>query len=505
MSNVLPFPTQPRKTLRPHQAHAIAALHLSLGRGLRRVVVQMPTGAGKTITAATMIEGALAKGKRVLFTAPYVSLIDQTVSAFRGQGIPHIGVMQASHPGYAPTAPVQVATVQTLGRREMPEADLVIVDECHQRSAVIDALMDARPDLHVIGLSATPWSAGMGLRWQELVIGSTISELIDAGYLCPFRAFVGSHPDLTGVRVRRGEFVERDLVERIDSKQITGDIVTTWLERGENRPTLCFAVNCAHARALHEAFTRAGVASAYVDARTDSVERRLIERRFRSGEVRVACSVRTLTTGVDWPVACIVDAAPTASKMLHVQKIGRGLRVNPPWPDCIILDHADNSLRHGLVTDIHVDRLCKRQPGDPVEAGEPPVAVPVECRECGALKPPKVRQCGVCGHEPGPRVQMPMQADGELVEITPKRTPEPTAADRQAFYSMALWLDRERGRGGKLARGLFKAKFGVWPSQFGLTETARPADQQFLNWEKSRRIAYAKGLAKRREREGARA
>jgi superfamily II DNA or RNA helicase len=499
MLDLLEGPGREVKTLRPHQEQAIADLRSSLARGNRRVVLQMPTGGGKTLTSSRVIKGALAKGNRVIFTAPFVSLIDQTVAAFRQDGIDHIGVMQGQHPGYDPTAPVQVCTVQTLARREAPDGSVVIVDEAHVRNAVVETMMAADPARVFIGLSATPWTQGMGLLWDDLVVAATVESLIRDGYLCPFRAFVGAHPELKGVRVKAGEYVASDLMQRVDDKRLTGDIVATWLERGENRPTLAFAVNCAHARGLHEAFTRAGVASAYVDARTDGAERRLIERRFRSGEVKVACSVRTLTTGVDWPVACIVDAAPTLSKMLHVQKIGRGLRVNPGWDDCIILDHADNSIRHGLVTDIHQDTLCKAKPGEKPEH-VPPVAMPTTCGKCSAVKPPKVRECPSCGHVPAVPVRAPEVDPGELTELTGSKLSKPTEADKQRFYSMALWLDRERGKGGKLVAGLYKAKFGVWPR--GMRDVAVTPDQPFLNWEKSRRIAYAKRMAKQREMAG---
>src|SRR3546814_17225460 len=105
-----------------------------------------------------------------------------------------------------------------------------------------------------------------------------------------------------------------------------------------------------------------------------------------SGEIRIACSVRTLTTGIDWPVACIVDAAPTRSEMLHVQKIGRGLRVNPPWEDCIILDHSDNTLRLGMATDIHHGTLDDGKP-KPAAERERKAPLPKECGACGFIKP----------------------------------------------------------------------------------------------------------------------
>jgi superfamily II DNA or RNA helicase len=274
--------------------------------------------------------------------------------------------------------------------------------------------------------------------------------------------------------------------------KLMGNVVHTWLERGENRPTLCFAVNRAHAKSLADEFARQGVATGYVDANTDIAERKYINARFRDGDIRVICSVRTMTTGVDLPVSCIIDAAPTKSEMLHVQKIGRGLRVNPGTEDCLILDHAGNSLRLGLVTDIYHGTLDQTKPGQKPEAKAKAEKLPKPCSVCGTLHTGAV--CTSCGHERKP-VSGVEAADGELVELSGKLLRE-TMADKQRFWSMALWVDRERNKGGKLAKGLYKGKFGVWPK--GLRDIPVAPDAAFYNYEKSRRIAYAKRMEAQR-------
>lgn len=479
-----------KKELRPHQSRAIEMLRSSLAQGNRRVVIQGPTGFGKTLTAAKIIEGALAKNNRVIFTAPAVSLIDQTVSAFEDEGITGIGVMQASHPRTDALAQVQVASVQTLARREIPEAALVIVDECHIRSAVIEKLMDERGDVYFVGLSATPWAKGMGLRWQDLVIPCTLGELIDGRYLSKFKVFAPDVPDLSAVKTVAGDYHEGQAADVMEGKALMASVVETWLAKGENRPTLLFGVNRAHARLMSEQFERAGVATAYVDAFTDTVERQVIERRFRRGDVKVACSVRTLTTGIDWPVSCIIDAAPTRSEMLHVQKIGRGLRVNPGTEDLIVLDHAGNSLRLGLVTDIRYERLDDTEKGKQ-ERKPRAEKQPKECANCAALHAGLV--CPYCGHERKP-VAGVETVDGELIQVCGKR-PVPTKAEKQSFYSMALWMAGQRGYRRGWAANKYREKFGVWPR--GLDDVPTPADQSFLNYEKSRRIAWAKAKANR--------
>lgn len=475
-----------RKTLRPHQVAAIDKLRQSFGLGNRRTVIQGPTGFGKTLTAAKIIEGALAKNNRVIFTAPAVSLIDQTVSAFEAEGIRDIGVMQANHPRTDRLARVQVASVQTLARREIPNAAMVIVDECHIRSDVIERLMDDRPDVFFVGLSATPWAKGMGLRWQDLVIPCTIGSLIDAGYLSKFVAYAPDVPDLSGVKTVAGDYAEDGLSKVMGEAKLMASIVETWLAKGENRPTLCFCVNRAHAARVHEEFTRVGVAAAYVDGNTDSIEREIIGRQFRAGEVKVICSVRTMTTGVDLPVSCIIDAAPTKSEMLHVQKIGRGLRVNPGTEDCLILDHAGNSIRLGLVTDIRHEFLDKTKPGERQERQPKAEKLPTQCANCGTLQTGLI--CPNCGHERKPSGKV-ATADGELVMLSGKRRVA-TSAEKQAWYSGLLTIQQAKGRSKGWLSHTYRDKFGVWPK--GMDEAPGTATAEMWNYVKAKDIAFAK-------------
>ena len=482
-----------KKELYPHQVRAIQMIRQSLAQGNRRVLLQGVVGFGKTLCSARMIEGALAKGNGVIFTAPAVSLIDQTVKSFEAEGIRNIGVMQANHPRTNPLAKVQIASVQTLARRDIPQAAMVIVDEAHVRSEVIDKLMGDRPDLYFIGLSATPWRTGMGLHWQDLVVPVTMQELIDQGFLSRFEVFAPDVPDLSGVRIKAGEYAENALAEVMGEAKLMGHVVQNWLANGDDRPTLAFGVNCDHARTMRDDFQRAGVSAAYVDAFTDSVERDLINDRFRAGEVRVICSVRTMIAGVDLPVSCLIDAAPTTSLMMHVQRWGRGMRVNPGTEDLKVFDHAGNCLRLGLPTDINITTLDATPPGKKPQRLPRADKLPSECGKCGALKSGLL--CLSCGHQTVPPRSSVEVRDGNLVPLTGKAKP-PTMAEKQAFYSMALSLAKMRGKPDKFAAGLFKGKFATWPR--GLKETRIAPDAAFLNWEKSRRIAYARRMEAQR-------
>lgn len=485
------------KTPRPHQQEAISKLRQSLASGKKRPILQAPTGAGKTVIATMVIEGALRKGNRVIFIVPRLSLIQQTVDAFRSEGITGIGVIQGQHELTDYDQPVQVASVQTLARRRPPEATLVIVDEAHMDYKAIRKLMEEWPLVTFIGLSATPWTKGLGKHWDDLIIVETTQGLISKGHLSPFRVFAPSHPDLTGVKSMAGDYHEGQLAAVMEDGNLIADIVKTWQEKGRNEPTLCFAVNCAHAQKLQKQFEQAGIACGYQDGFTDDVERMLIKQRFERGEYQVVCSVGTLTTGVDWDVRCIILARPTKSKMLYVQMIGRGLRTAKGKEVCTILDHADNTLRMGFVTDIHYDSLNTGKKGErnngSSQAKEEPL--PKECPKCTFLKAARVHVCPNCGFKPELQSKV-LEVDAELVEVVAraKAKKEFSQEDKQRFYSGLIYIAQERRYNPGWAANQFRNKFGIWPNQ--LLKIPAPPLFDCESYVKSQQIRFAKARSK---------
>jgi DNA repair protein RadD len=480
------------KPLRAHQHKAMAQLKRSLLAGNKRVVVQMPTGAGKTRLAAEIVSGALAKGNRVAFTVPMISLVDQTVEAFEAEGIDAIGVIQASHPRTHYGMPVQVCSVQSLVKRARPEADVIVVDECHLRFKVVSQWIADQPDKVFVGLSATPWARGMSDDWQDLVIPVTTQELIDAGFLSPFRVYAPSHPDLSGVKTQAGDYHEGQLAEVMSDAVLVADVVQTWKRLAESRPTLVFAVDLAHAAKLQAEFASAGVPMGYCDAHVDLVERKLLFDRMSRGELAGIVNVGTLTTGVDADVRCVVLARPTKSEMLHVQIIGRGLRTAPGKSDCLVLDHASNHTRLGFVTDIRHSALLDGKGKNPTrqEKGEP---LPRECKACGALRPPKVRECPACGFAPERQSEIETE-DGELIEITqgklPKK-PEATLAEKQRWYSELLGIAKQRGRSPGWAFHSYRKRFGKGPPN-SLAKLPIEPSPEVISYARSLDIAFAK-------------
>lgn len=486
--------------LRDYQSDTIYKIRVSLSTGHSRPCVQAPTGAGKTVIAADIIRSARAKGNRVMFVVPMLSLIDQTVERFVENGINEIGVMQGQHEMTDPRQPVQVCSMQTLMRRELPDVDLVIVDEAHVQFKFLHQWLawEHWKKVPFIGLTATPWARGMGKVWDDLIVATTTAELIDKGVLSPFKVFAPAHPDLTGVKTIRGDYDEKQLAEAMDKGALVADIVSTWMERGENRPTICFAVNRVHAKHIQAQFEAANVPCGYMDAFTPMEERTRIIRDFARGDLKIICNVGVLTTGFDADVRAIILARPTKSEILYTQMIGRGLRKAEGKDYCLILDHSDTTIRLGFVTDIHYEELDDGKPKKkgPVESKE---KLPKECPKCSFLRPPKVRTCPSCGFEAVP-VSKVESLNGELYELDGKKKikiKDWTMEMKQQFFSELILHANLRGYKKGWAAHAYRSRIGAWPAN-QLHE--RPADrisEATESWIKHRNIAQAKMREKR--------
>lgn len=461
------------RELRPYQAEAIQAIRQSLGSGHKRPVLQLPTGGGKTAISGAVIRMARSKGTRVMFVVPAISLIDQTVESFRKDGLTDIGVIQADHWMTDPAKPIQVCSIQSLSRRDLPEnIGLVIVDEAHRSFKFLNEWLSAWPSVPFIGLSATPWAKGMAKHWDDLIIASSTQEMIDAGYLSQFVVYAPGHPDLSQVKIERGDYREDQLGEAMDKAPLIADIVRTWKQYGENEPTLLFAVNRLHAKHCQQEFIENGVTAAYIDANTDAEERRIIAAAFHRGDYKVVCNVGCLTTGVDWDVRCIVLARPTRSEMLFVQMIGRGLRTAEGKNRCIILDHSDTHQTLGFVTDIHYEELDDgKKTKDAKKKSEQPL--PKECARCHYLRPAKVHACPACGYKPEKQNEIE-HVDGELIEVTAKAKAD--KATKQRWYSGLMGYAKFKGYSDGWAAHTYKEKFGVWPRGLSDVRTSAPDD-----------------------------
>ena len=489
-----------RLELHEHQQRAVTMLRKSLGRGNTRPMMQAPTGFGKTVTAAAIVEGALEKGNKIMFVVPAISLINQTAEKFIAQGITEIGVIQAQHEWTNPDKPVQIASIQTLARRDkrkLPFVQVVVVDEAHKWFKFCEQWFKDWNGVIFIGLSATPWTKGLGKHYDDLLIAATTQDLIDKGFLSDFRVFAPSHPDLSGVKTVAGDYHEGQLAEVMGESKIVSDIVLNWREKAEGRNTLCFAVDRAHARKIQRDFLSSGIKAEYIDAYTSVEDREEIEKQFHEGDVQVVCSVGCLTTGIDWDVRCIILARPTKSEILFTQMIGRGLRTAEGKDYCLILDHGDTHLRLGFVTDIHHTKLDDGKHRASI-GSKPKEALPKECPSCGILKPPKQHECLSCGFKP--EKQSPVEpGEGDLAELTraqKRNNKNFTAEQKLRFFGELKQFAKIKGFKPGWAANKYRERFGVWPDKYTDALPMQPSPET-LSWIKSTQIRYAHSKKRR--------
>jgi DNA repair protein RadD len=220
-------------SLRPYQHVAIEKLRISARLKHRRILLQASTGSGKTIVACEMIRLAISKSKRALFIAHRKEIILQSSQKLDAFGIEH-GIIMARH-ARKNTHAVQVASIQTLTRRDKPEADLIIIDECHLScSASYKQIIDAYPNALVIGLTATPIrldGRGLGEIYSDIVEVVPMAQLIADGHLIKPRVFAPFTPDMKSVRTIKGDYDATQTAAIMDNQRITGDIVKHWQSR----------------------------------------------------------------------------------------------------------------------------------------------------------------------------------------------------------------------------------------------------------------------------------
>lgn len=417
--------------LRPDQEEALEAVRAHLRKGKRRVLLQAPTGFGKTVVASTMAKTAVEKGKRVWMLVHRRELVRQVSKAFTKCDLQH-GIVSAGYPSNRFHA-AQVCSIPTLvNRLDMYQApDVIIFDEAHHISAGSWAkIAQAFPEAVQIGLSATPIrldGVGLGKFFDELVEGPPVKWLIENGALAPYRLLApASNLNLSNVHKTAGDYNRRELDEAIASSTITGDAVEHYCKYAMGSKALMFHVSIERSREAVERFREAGIEAEHVDGETDSAVRDNAIDRFENGSLAVISNVGLFGEGTDIAgVQTLIDCAPSMSLGSVMQRWGRVLRP-APGKTALILDHAGNSGdKHGYPDtprEWSLEGRAKRKKKDPDDV------TLRRCPVCMATLMGYVSKCDACGHvfeREGREVE---EVAGELVEVDPVAA----AAQKQA-------------------------------------------------------------------------
>lgn len=417
--------------LRPYQQQLVDDTREAYASGARAVLAVAPTGAGKTIFFSYVACSAAERGKRVLVLCHRRELIRQASRKLTETGVPH-GIIA---PGFTPTRDaVQVASVQTLGRRlddtRFASFDLLVIDEAHHAIAgQWRQVIEAYPTARILGVSASPErldGKGLGIDaggcFDAMVMGPAVLDLIEGGFLSPTRVFAPAEaPDLTGIRTVAGDYAQGALASAMERPKVVGDAVAHYAKHAAGQPAILFSPSVAHAETMAEAFRAAGYRATAASGTTHAAERDAAIAGLATGAVQVLCSCDLISEGLDVPaVGCVILMRPTKSLGLYLQQVGRGLRPAPGKSHLIVLDHAGNSLTHGMIEQPRDWSLAGRKKG--VAAAEAR-----QCPSCYAVHAP-APACPVCGHSyaearkegAGERAG-PDQVDGELAEISASR------------------------------------------------------------------------------------
>jgi superfamily II DNA or RNA helicase len=505
----------------PFQLEANRALWRVYSQGAKSALLQAPCGSGKTAMAAHFIAMRREhKREKAIVFAHRREIVGQTALKLEGAGlIPEI-IMAGHAPN--PWSNVKVASVDTVWAAHkrgvpFPEAQFVVVDECHtgilaeRYQAMLKHYREQGAML--LGMSATPigkGGVGLGGVFDEMVRTPDTPWMIEHGYLCQPDYRVGKAPTVNELKLKN--YTDKQIEEIMDDRMLIGDVVENWLLYAKDRKTIVFAAGVGHSMHLVAQFVAAGVRAVHIDGDTPKEIRDDVYAKSESGEIQVISNAQVYVEGTDFPwIDCVVDAAITNSLRVYLQKNWRAGRAYPGKQDFLVLDHANNVKRHGRLELPRNWELTegKEQAEKMQQERKETERVQIQCKVCGFI----VRgiQCHHCGtpvrsmQEKGvdflPGILVEMTIDEFEKKTEPKKEKpkarEYTMSEKQDWYSGFLHMALERGRNQGWAAHRYKEKFGVWPNQ--LKKVAAIPTLEVEQYDRHLRIKFAK----RRESVGA--
>lgn len=371
-------------TLRPYQADMLERAARDF-QDVRRVLLQLPTGGGKTVIFSA---AAQRETERVAIVAHRRELIRQAHIRTPGSAI---------YPSAEPQR-ITVGSIQTFARRldALPRFGLIVLDEAHHAVAgQYERFLASQPEARVLGVTATPErldGRGLGTVFERLICGPSVAQLTADEYLKPARVYGPPAPlDLSRVRTTAGDFNAADLEQIMARPSLLGSATEHYERLAAGRPCLVFETSVKLAQESAAAFRAEGWRFACVWGGMGDDARDAALADLAAGRLHGLTSCELISEGLDIPsVSCVILRRPTQSLGMFLQQVGRGLRPDGRWADLVVLDHAGNCLRHGMPD---ADRVWSLDATKRRGAG---IAV-AQCPSCYAMHPPAPR-CPSCGH-----------------------------------------------------------------------------------------------------------
>lgn len=445
--------------LRPYQDEIISKARELMSKGRRRILIQAPTGSGKTALTAHMMKTAASKGMTSWFMVHRRELIKQSAATFSNVGI-DFGV--AANGFHFDTKPMtHICSVQSMKSRapHLKRPSLIIWDETHHIGAATwERIFLENPQAFHIGLTATPCRLdGKGLSefYDEMILGPSTSWLIENKFLAPFKYFAPKNIDTTKLHTSMGDYVKSEVNELVTDKKIIGDAVSEYNKYCKDKRAVVFCASVNHSLYIRDEFLKHGIQCAHLDGEHDHSYRDQVLNKFTSGEIKVLCNVDLFGEGFDLPaIDAVIMLRPTQSLGLFLQQVGRGLRTFPGKDHAIILDHVGNWQRHGLPDDEREWSLAgvNRKKKD---ESEKKIKI---CAGCFAAV--EYFPCSNCGQSPEPKKRGEIeQEDGELQEVSRDQARKDFRKQQGRAQTLQDLIELGRSRGYKRPEFWAKAVF----------------------------------------------
>lgn len=396
--------------LRPYQDSAVKGIYRWFQNEAGSPLIVMPTGTGKAYTICEFMRSALAyyPETRILNLTHVKELIKQNYdSMINLWPEAPAGIYSAGLKSRDLDSQIIFAGIQSIYKKAnlLNKIDLVIVDEAHMINRnnnsmygkFLTALREINPKVKLIGFTATPFRLQCGLLYQGtdrlfdgIAYEYKINEAIAQGYLCEVSTKkTDTTLDVTGVKKVGGDFQEKSLQAAVDVDKTTQAIVSEIVAKGKDRGSwLLFCAGISHANNVRDAVRSHGISCETINGKTSPTDRDKILQNFKSGKIKCVTNVGVLTTGFDAPCVDLIGALrPTQSLVLWIQMLGRGMRLAEGKDDCLILDFAGNTERHGVIDQINV------KDGRGSGEGDAPIKI---CPKCNEINFAGVSNCKRC-------------------------------------------------------------------------------------------------------------
>jgi len=351
--------------LRPYQTEAKEAVFKEWDEGNSKTLLVLPTGCGKTIVFAKIVEECVRRGERVLVLAHRGELLNQAADKIMKVTGLGCAVEKAEESCLNSWYRVVVGSVQTLMRQKRLSQfsedyfDTIIIDEAHHSiSDSYQNVLNHFDDSKVLGVTATPDRGDMknlGQVFDSLAYEYTLPKAIKEGYLSPIKAqTIPLKLDLTGVSTQAGDFKASDIDTALDPYLL--QIADEMLKYCADRKTVVFLPLVKTSQKFAAILNAKGFKAAEVNG--NSSNRAEVLSDFENGKYNVLCNSMLLTEGWDCPsVDCVIVLRPTKVRGLYCQMVGRGTRLCEGKTELLLLDFLWHTERHELCRPAHL--ICE--------------------------------------------------------------------------------------------------------------------------------------------------